>query len=364
MRTLNRYIALRTLKAIVVAFLIVTGVIMLVDFVEATRNLDLGEAASPLKILYLTGLRTPYLVEQTIPFVVLFGVMGALYSLNRRSELIVLRAAGLSAWKFLQPVLIVTGLLGLIWTTLLNPLAARALTKYETTISLSQGKTAPATDSSDIWLREGTPDEQIVIYARSADLLNKTLYEVEFNVFNATSNGELEFTRRYDAKQAVLLASQYWQLTEAWENTASGETEYQSAISWPSQLSPDDLAQYSDKSASPQFWQLPAQIEKLKAAGFSTAETRMQFHKLLSLPLTLIAMSLIAAGVSMHLTREGGTFRLLLSGVTIGFTVFFVENIVKAFGESGAINVPFAVWIVPALVLVLGIVYLSKIEDG
>ncbi len=337
---------------------------MLVDFVEATRNLDLGEAASPLKILYLTSLKTPYLVEQTIPFVILFGVMGALYSLNKRSELIVLRAAGLSAWRFLIPVLIVSGLIGVIWTTLLNPLAANAFASYKTSISSNLAQGAENPESNDVWLREGTPHEQIVIYAKSANIYEKTLYGVEFNLFETTSDDLLKFSRRYDAEKAVLLNTQYWQLTNVTENNSNGETEYQTALSWPSQLTPQDLEKISGNSEAPPFWKLPAKIKQLDAAGFSTAETRLTFHKLLALPLTLIAMTIIAAGVSMHLAREGGAFRLMLTGVTIGFAVFFMENIVKAFGESGAINVAFAVWVIPILVTIIGISYLSKIEDG
>ena len=63
MRTLNRYIASRALRAILIAFIVVTSIIMLVDFVEATRNLDLGVESSAGKIFMLTALKTPYLVE-------------------------------------------------------------------------------------------------------------------------------------------------------------------------------------------------------------------------------------------------------------------------------------------------------------
>jgi len=98
--TLSRYIASRTLRGIGLAFLIVTAIITLVDFVEGSRNLGADTDISPLQLLALTLFKVPKLIEQTIPFVVLFGVMAALYGMNRRSELIVMRAAGLSAWRW------------------------------------------------------------------------------------------------------------------------------------------------------------------------------------------------------------------------------------------------------------------------
>ena len=76
--TLSRYITGRILRGIFIAFLIVTSIIALVDYVEASRNIGADGDLTPLQLLTLTGLKVPKLIEQTIPFVVLFGVMGAL----------------------------------------------------------------------------------------------------------------------------------------------------------------------------------------------------------------------------------------------------------------------------------------------
>ena len=99
--TLSFYIARWTLRGVLLAFLIVTAIIALVDYVEASRNIGAESEISSFQLLILTALKIPKLIEQTIPFVVLFGVMGTLSSMNKRSELTVMRAAGLSAWRFL-----------------------------------------------------------------------------------------------------------------------------------------------------------------------------------------------------------------------------------------------------------------------
>ena len=364
MLTLNRYIATRTVKAILIAFIVVISVIMLVDFVEATRNLDAGTELSSGEILFLTALKAPQLIEETIPFVILFGVMGALNALNKRSELIVLRASGLSAWRFLVPAIIVTAMIGVFWSALLNPLASRALDMRENLLAATYKDGDTSVQSQDIWLRDGSEYEQTVIYAESADIYKRTLYNAEFNVFETGTDGTLNFVKRFDAKQAQLLTSNYWQLTDVIENTIDTQTEVQSAVSWPTRITVKDFEKIGENKSSPSFWQMPGEIAKLRAAGFSTSGLRLQFHKLLALPFTLIAMTLIAAGVSMNLTREGGTLRLLLIGASVGFAVFFIQNIIKAFGETGVINVVFAAWIIPIIVLLSGIIYLSIIEDG
>jgi lipopolysaccharide export system permease protein len=90
----------------------------------------------------------------------------------------------------------------------------------------------------------------------------------------------------------------------------------------------------------------------------------MQLNKLLALPIMLIAMTVIAAGVSMHLTREGGTLRLLIIGGVLGFGVYFADNVVSAFGEASALPIILAAWTIPLFVLFSGLSYLARIEDG
>ena len=362
MRLLFGYVSRRVLLSIFMTFMIVISIIMLVDFVESTRNFDDGQFSS-LSILWLTVLRTPQLIEETIPFVVLFGVMGALFNLNRRSELIVMRASGLSAWRFLTPAILMTAIVGILWTTTFNPLAAYTNDLRERTIS-EQSKDGNRAKDTSIWLRDGNEFEQTVIFAPRSDLLTQTLFDTEFTVFNSDESNELVFTRRYDAAEAVLLPTGYWQLTNVIENTANAEMEIINSVSWPTTITFETLQNKSFGGTLPQFWKLPAEINSLSAAGFSTTIHEMKLHKLLSMPLLLVAMACLAACVSMRLSREGGTFKLLLSGGCIGFSVYFIQNMVGAFGEAGAIDIYIAVWVVPFILIFGSIIYLSRIEDG
>ena len=58
-------------------------------------------------------LRLPAFTEILLAFAVLVGGIGALLSLNRKSELIVMRAGGMSVWQFLRPGLVVALVLGI-----------------------------------------------------------------------------------------------------------------------------------------------------------------------------------------------------------------------------------------------------------
>ena len=360
--TLNRYIATRIIRGVAVAFFVVTGIIMLVDFVESTR--DLGDTdISSIQILYLTLLKTPKFVEQTIPFVVLFGVMGSLYGLNRRSELIVLRATGMSAWRFLKPAIWVTAGLGILWAMIFNPIASNMLSKQEATLSEWTGG-ASQTQVKDVWLREGSTQSQTVIQAQKLNLNDKVLENPVFYQLDLLPDGSTQFSRRFDASKATLVTQGYWQLDNVIENAPGELTQRHPAISLPTNITVRDLQAQAKDAPTPAFWDIPSAVKENERAGFSARGLRMQFNRLLALPIMLIAMTFIAASVSMHLTREGGTLRLLIIGAATGFAVYFADSVISAFGEVAVLPVILASWAIPVFVLLAGISYLAKIEDG
>lgn len=394
MKLLTRYIAWRVFMGIMLAFLIVTSIILLVDFVEATRNIGDDGVFSLAEIGGLTLLKIPQLIEETIPFVVLFGVMGALYSLNKRSELVVLRASGLSAWRFLRPAVFVSGLIGLIWALVFNPLAAKSMARYQTILGTAalniQKNSTPesklalsrAFQPIDIWLREGSQNGQVVIHGTLLEPSSPMLHDVTFYYYEtarqtlpsqtalegteitADITGETQFSRRIDARSAVLSPAGYWTLRGVISNTHEGRIDRDFSRSLPTKLGLQDLHDQSRSQLKTAFWNLPSEISQAEAAGFSTVGLRLQWHKLLALPLTLIALTVIAAAVSMGNIRSGGALRMMMMGGIIGFGIYFSNTLINAFGQAQTLPVIVATWSVPVLAFCLGLSFLSRLEDG
>ena len=126
----------------------------------------------------------------------------------------------------------------------------------------------------------------------------------------------------------------------------------------------EDISSFAHNKSSVPFWGLMQEIRRTEKAGFSAVSLRMQFNKLLALPVMLIAMTIIAACVSMRFNRKGGALRLLIIGSFLGFAVYFADNVVSAFGQATILPILLAAWSVPLFVLFCGLSYLAIIEDG
>ncbi len=347
-----------------ISLAVIASVIMLVDLVELSRTLGgRGEVGFP-RLVALTVLKSPSIVLQLLPFVFLFGAMGAFVSLNRRSELIAMRAAGVSAWRFVFPGVAASFAVGLLSVGVLNPVAAALNARFEDErVALAEGGEASA--RGEVWLRQGSNGSQIVIHALDRDTQNGRIRLSHVSIFiqNVGESGALDFARRIEADEATLMPG-YWRLTQAREARVGSESARSESLLIPSTL---DRRSAMEKFVAPgavAFWDLPATIHSAELAGYSSASYRLRFQQLLATPLLLAATTLLASSFSLRLLRLGDLASLAGSGIAVGFGVFLMNQFCGALGSTDVIPIVLAAWTPPFLAIVSGATLLCYTEDG
>jgi lipopolysaccharide export system permease protein len=101
--TLGRYFAGRFVISAVGVFASIFVLLVLVDYIEMVRKTSGLASASAITVAQTSLFRVPQLLEKMMPFCVLIGAMTCYLALSRRLELVVARAAGVSAWQFVAP---------------------------------------------------------------------------------------------------------------------------------------------------------------------------------------------------------------------------------------------------------------------
>ena len=94
---IERYVLKKTLSSLAAALAVVAVLVMLIAFVDISKNVGTRTDVGFTDLLFLTVLQAPATILVLTPFIFLFGTLGAFVGLNRRSELIAMRAAGVSA---------------------------------------------------------------------------------------------------------------------------------------------------------------------------------------------------------------------------------------------------------------------------
>lgn len=358
---LGRYLIYRTLQGVGVIAAGVLATIVLIDVVEQVRGAGVRSELTVLGAFELTAYRAPMLLEQTLPFIVLAGVMLTLNGLNRRNELVALRASGVSAWRFIGPPTALAAALGLVSTMALNPLGAMLNHRYEQRVAELNGAARP--EAEPIWLRQGDEAGQVVIRASAVAPEAGRIADAVFYFFEFTPEGALVFVRRVAAAEAELRDG-FWQLHGVIEGEPGGAGVKAPYLAIPTSLEPEALMERFASASTLSFWQLPQVIENARAAGLTPVRYETRWHALLAAPVMLAAMAALGAIFSLRLQRLGGAAAWTAGGVAAGFGMFFFSSFATAFAIAEIVPPVVAAWAAPLAGLLAAMAALGFLEDG
>jgi lipopolysaccharide export system permease protein len=365
--TLSIYMARQFSGAVIGMLLALSGLVAMFDFIELLRRSTSKPDATFGLVSEIAALRLPYIAMQILPFAVLLGGILCFWRLTRSSELIVARAAGISAWEFLAAPTFCAFMAGALATCVVSPVSSVMLGRAETLDNtyLKTGGGPLALTGGQLWLRQSdralSPQGIAIIHAHGVELHRKQLTATEVSVFRL--DGRDRLLTRIEATQATL-GPGAWQLRDARVIRPEQMPEPPVAMDLPTDLT---VARVQESFASPDtlsFWALPDFISLLDRSGFSSIRHRLHFQALLALPLLAATMALVSAGFSMRPARRGGVAQMIGSGVAAGFVLFVVSKMAEEFGQSGALPVALAAWAPAVAGLLLAVALLLHTEDG
>jgi lipopolysaccharide export system permease protein len=282
-------------------------------------------------------------------------------ALSRRLELVVARAAGVSAWQFIAPALASAIMLGFLATVAYNPMSAnlRELSKRMEAELFGSAPGGGVQDASGFWLNQITPDGQVIINAARSEQQGIRLTGLTLFRFD-TQN---EFKERIEAREAALEDGR-WLFKTVRRFSLDAPPIDQDTFVVPTTLTPAQVRNIFSTPETVSFWQLPSYIRSSESSGFATAGYRLQYHKLIAQPFLLAAMVMLAASVSLRFFRMGGVQKMVLSGVGAGFLLYVLSKVTEDLSKAGLMHPIAAAWLPVFVGGLTGFLALLYQEDG
>jgi lipopolysaccharide export system permease protein len=364
--TLSVYFGRQFALAVLAMLAGLSLLVSLFDFLELLRESATAPNASFGIIVEMELLRLPWTFLQIMPFAVLLGGIFAFWRLSRSSELVVARAAGISAWQFLAVPVLLAALFGAFGTGAMSPLSAvmygRAESLYNSYLKVGGGPLS--LNGGELWVRQAdtgfAPGGVAVLHAGDVKLRDNVLRADQVSVLRLDNQTML--LQRLEANHAIL-SKGAWDLDQVSVLEPGADPKHLARLLFPTDLTVNRVQESFASPDSLSFWALPSFIALLKRSGFSPIQHELAFQALAALPLLCATMALVAAGFSMRPSRRGAT-NMLVSGVGCGFALFMVSEVANQFGTSGAVPVILAAW-APALAgMFLALALLLHLEDG
>jgi lipopolysaccharide export system permease protein len=354
MKKLYLYVLKVVSLRILVAALILLSVMQILDLLEVTDDIierGLGAAG----MAHYALLRLPRLIDQAAPLSVLAGVIFAFMKLAGESQIVAIRASGVSVYRLTAmalPAALAVMAIDFVAVETIAPRTDVAMQAWWSSTAPPDAK--PKTKPKAF--RVGGD----VVVATAGDIDGRALNDVK--IYRRDGVGRL--VERIEASHAVYAGDGGWRLERPQFVRFAAHGMHQGGAGqmlWASDFRPRDaralFADDQNVSAASAARALSGGGSERPPSYYATHLQRAVAH-----PLGALVMLLLAAPIALANFRsgQGGTF--VVVGLASGLVFLVADGLLTAMGESGAITPVLAAWTAPIVFAALGATALLKLE--
>lgn len=356
---LDRYVAMMYLRVFLLCALGLLALFYISTFIDRSDKVFKGAATWGMMGAYLAYLLPQY-VYYVLPMSVLLASLVTIGVLTKNSELIVMKACGISLYRVAVPMLGAALLAGGALFMLEQTVLGDSNRKAEAIKRVMNGV---APDTLDMLTRQWVVGSHGQIYHYDYfDPANSALMGLDVFEF---SDGMRALTRLSHAKiarfaPAPTTHADVWRAEQTWsrELLPSGDTRRFSSEPI-AELRLEPPSYFGTRQPEPQFMsysQLRNYIDQLKTSGFDVIAQQVALERKASFPFVTLIMTLIAVPFAVTAGRRGAMYGIGV-GIVIAISYWVAFSVFAALGTGGVVAPMLAAW-APNLLFGAGAAYL------
>lgn len=356
-RQLALYAARLFLTRSLAVLVMLVLVLMALDLLGESGKILKVPGNSEAELWRYVSLRIPLLISKFLPFSVLLGALITFAGLNQHSEVVSMKAAGLSAHQILAPMIVASFGVAVLLFAFNELVVVKSARTVDAWTDADYRPIPPSSGIlSNVWIRDGNDIVRSLIVTgsgASTRLQDVAIYDRE--------NGAL--VKVTDADKAEQVPGG-WRL----DNVRTYDARMNIVMRQPSEIALKDVepARFTLAQIDPDerdFIALRQEISALEQAGRPTDEARTGWWHKISGPLSTVLMPLLAATAAFGLARSGHVLLRATIGMALGFAYFVADNFSVALGNYGAYPPFLAAWAPFLLFLLIGEFVLIRQEE-
>jgi len=354
----TRYVGRQFIVRFIGLLLFFVIVLQMLDLLNRSEAITAAAGAGADSIVRYISLRAPQIASQFTPFAALLAIVVTLSTLNLSSEIVVMRAAGMSIHRVLRPIgvaCLATAVIHFIFHEAVVVDAAAELEYWEAN-KFEVGLKHDATTRTNLRL---LLDDEIVS-AASAARTNEGVRLSNIVIYDLDAGG---LAQSIIEARAALFGDGGWRLIDAKTPGPERASAVVASMPWATTLNPETLFALSLNPDRAGMTTLLRQISQLDSDGANTGPATTSFLSRFSKPMATLIMPLLGAIAGFGVSRQGNQLVRASAGAALGFLYFVAESLMLAIGKLGAVPPMLGAFFPFALFLVVGFAILLAMEN-
>ncbi len=366
-RTITLYLARLFVTRIFGVLIMLVLVLQLLDLLGESGKILATPGNGEAQLWSYVLLRLPQLVARFLPYSVLLATLLTFWPLNQNSEVISMRAAGLSAHQILAPMLLTAVFVAMLNFGFNERVVSRASARLKAWQSTQYGA-MPGGESvrGNVFVGDG-PD---ILAADNVSGDGARMQMTGVTWYQRNSQGVIVDQLRSPHAHFVQTGKIGRFVTGGWWLDAPRRFDTQSLANGPIApllvargVTPAQVEISTVDADGENIFELGSSIDTLRANGRRTAELDGKWWHKLSGPLSAVLMPLLGAVAAFGLARSGQLLIRAVSGMALGFAYFVIDNAALALGNFGGYPPLIAAWGPFLLFLLVGETVLIRTEE-
>ena len=286
----------------------------------------------------------PYFLYNTLYMCMLLAVLVTFSILQRNSEIVAMKATGISIYRIVVPVLVMAGILagGLFFFDQFY--LPHANKRQDALRNQIKGKPAQT------YLR---PDRQW-IFGQNSNIYYYQFFDSDRNQFAGIAAFQFD-PKTFEVTRRIYATRSHWEpdlkrwiFEQGWDRSLHGSAianfqEFEVATFPQFSEPPEYFKKEVKQSSEMSYVELERYIHDLQQSGFDVVHLRVQLQKKLAFPLVTLVMAMLAVPFALNAGRRGN-LAAAASAVGIAVVYLVVAGLFEALGNLGQLPAPLAAW--------------------
>ncbi|NNF95810.1 MAG: LPS export ABC transporter permease LptG [Halobacteria archaeon] len=326
MRILDRYIGQTVLVSIVSVMVVLAALFILISFVNEFENIGRADYTIWQAAMYVL-LHIPQNIYEIFPMTALLGTMLGLGALSKKSELVIIRASGVSRIRISLAVIKSAAML-IVLVVIVGEIVAPPALEYanQTRLRALVSQLSLNTEYG-LWARDGNT----FIHVRNVEHDGRL---VDINLYTLSAAGSLDKqlhadTARYNGEVWVLK-----NVKESYIDHTGVQQTVLPQLDWQTIMDPELVGIVSLEPMNLAVWKLLDYIHYLRSNGLDSKQYELAMWNKLIAPFTILAMVLLAVPFVFRSQRQTSVGLQIILGFLIGI-VFYIAS--RLAGQVGLV---------------------------
>ncbi len=358
MNRINLYLLKLSLKYIFYNFLIISVFILFINIIEISRLVK-TDNYNFLNYLYLTFLKLPSILNQSLPFIVIIGISFLLRNLINNNELISMRNIGFSIFDIFLPIGFSVFLFGLFFLLIVNPISTISSNKYEELINKKENNLySIKITNNEMWIKnEIDKNSQSFINIKKMDL--KDMVANDIKILIISKDNKIFIKSNYgifENDYFILNNATFYNLDNEVFNTLD---KYNFEINFTKQNILNSIENYK---LIP-FYKYVSHSKILQKFNLYSSEIGLFYLSEILKPIFIVMLAFVTVGMCGKFKRNESFFKVLFISILTGFLIFLFKEVINKLTITLSINFIISYILIFFLPFSLGLYQVINIEN-